>query len=168
MKGTAANWFRQKALLTATSAKTGEIRQIQTPFKWDTKSETISWKGKPFPGSGSYGEAALARNGLIYGLAGSKYYVFDPVKRSVVFRGRLPVKRAHFQGLADEAAGREGLIYGIGDAAVFAIDPEDHSARIIATHPSIQHAAGMYVTPGGVLYSGSQTFLWRARPPGRQ
>ncbi|MBM4087097.1 MAG: hypothetical protein FJ272_20095 [Planctomycetes bacterium] len=99
----------------------------------------------------------------MYGLAGGKYYAFDPKARKVIFTGDLPVKAIRWPGLSDEPVGPRGLIYGIGDDAVFALNPADDSAQIIARHESLTRAFGFYVTPDGVLYYGSGANLMRCR-----
>jgi hypothetical protein len=83
----------------------------------------------------------------------------------VIFTGELPVKSLRFPGLSDETVGPHALIYGLGDDAVFAIDPADHSAKIIARHPSLENAMGFYVTQDRVLYYGSGSHLMRSKLP---
>jgi len=130
---------------------------------WDIKKGQIAWKGQPFEGAELYWNAVMARNGLIYGLMGNKLYAFDPVRREVVHRGRLPTRSARFPGLATTSRGESALIYGLGDGAVFTIDPSDNSTRIIARHPSLRNAVGLLVAKGGTLYYGSGPNLWRAK-----
>ena len=66
--------------------------------------------------------------------------------------------------LADKASGPEKLIYGIGGGGVFVIDPKDHAMRVVAKHPSLEEARGIYVTQDGTLYYGSGSKLWRMKP----
>lgn len=130
---------------------------------WDCKRETVVFRARPVAGASSYGAVVRARNGLLYGVAGTQYYAFDPAKQETVFTGPLPVKGLRFPELSDEPAGPRGLIYGIGDDAVFAIDPADHVARIIARDKSLGRAMGFFVTPDETLYYGSGSRLMRAR-----
>jgi len=132
-------------------------------FLWDIEREKVVFRARPVPGTRYYGRAVRANTGIIYGLAGDKYYGFDPVRREVVFVGDLPVKRVHFPGLNDEPVGERGLIYGLGDDAIFAIDPADHSLAVIARDESLKSAFGFLVTPDGVLYYGSGSTLWRCK-----
>jgi len=134
-------------------------------FLWDCKQEKISHMARPVRKTRHYGRVVTAAQGIVYGLAGPKYYAFDPVKRETIFVGDLPVRGLHFPELNDEVVGAKGLIYGLADDAVFAIDPSDHSIRIIARHDSIRKAHGFYVTPDGTLYYGSQETLWRCKLP---
>ncbi len=128
------------------------------------------FRADPIPGVETYGRAVRAQNGLIYGVAGGKYYVFDPKTRTVRRVGDLPVKNLHFPHLNREPVGPKGLLYGMGDDAVFAIDPADDSVQVIARDPSIgrpgaRAAHGFFVTPEGILYFGSGATLMRCRLP---
>ena len=129
---------------------------------WDCTVQKESWRGQPIAGTKDYGYATMARTGVIYGLAGGQqYYAFDPARRNVVHRGVLPVSSVKPLGLAHDAVGSRGLIYGIGDDAIFAIDPQDHSARIVARHPSLAHSRGLFANADEILYYGSGAHLWR-------
>lgn len=128
---------------------------------WDCAGEKVNWTATPIEGSNSYGQAVMAETGLIYVHVWEQYLAFDPVKREVVFTGDMPVQTVHHQGIADSPAGPEGLIFGIGDDAVFAIDPSDHSARVLAHHPSLADAKGLMATADGVLYYVNGSHLWR-------
>jgi hypothetical protein len=136
-------------------------------FIWDIKKEEMVFRADPIPGSKTYGRAVRGQNGLIYGVVGGKFYVFDPKARKVVFTGDLPVKYVYFPQLNREPVGPRGLIYGLGEGAVFAIDPTDNSARIVARDPSIgggpgeRGAFGFFVTQDGVLYYGAGATLMR-------
>lgn len=126
---------------------------------WDCDAEEVVHSVQPVPGAAHYGRMVLADTGIVYGLAGAKYYAYDPVEREVLMTGDLPGGRVHFPGLHDEPVG--GLIYGLVDDAVFAIDPADHSVRVVAEHESLARAHGFMVTDEGVLYYGSGPWLWR-------
>ncbi len=128
---------------------------------WDCAGEKEAWRGQPIDGATDYGYATMAGNGIIYGIAGQRYYAFDPVKREVIHRGELPVGVGSL-GLAHEPAGPDGLIYGMGDGAIFAIDPADHSVQVVAKHPSLERGHGFYAATDGTLYYGSGSHLWRA------
>jgi hypothetical protein len=132
-------------------------------FLWDCRNAELVFRTQPVPGAISYGAAVRAGNGLIYGLAAGKYYVFDPKQRRVVFTGDLPVKDIRFPGLSDVPVGPRGLIYGIGDDALFALDPADHAVRIVARDPALARTHGFFVTADAVLYFGDRTHLRRMR-----
>jgi outer membrane protein assembly factor BamB len=132
-------------------------------FLWDCQREAVAFRAQPVAGTKHYGAVVHARNGLIYGIAGTKYYAFDPAQRKAVFTGDLPVKSLRFPELSDEPAGPRGLIYGVGDDAVFAIDPADHSAKIIARDNSLKRAFGFFVTQDETLYYGCGSRLMRCK-----
>jgi len=132
-------------------------------FLWDCKREEVAYRARPVAGTKHYGAVVPARNGLLYGIAGTRYYAFDPARRETVFTGELPVKGLRFPELSDEPAGPRGLIYGVGDDAVFAIDPTDHVARIVARDKSLARAMGFFVTPEQTLYYGAGSRLMRVR-----
>ena len=130
---------------------------------WDTKTEKVAWKGKPVPGTRSYLRAVRTLDGLVVGLAGQSWYVFDPVNRDVLHTGSLPVKSLRFPYLSDKPVGARGLIIGIGDDAVFAIDPAACTVRILARHDSLKRTHGFLVTEDAWLYYGSKSSLWRSQ-----
>ncbi len=132
-------------------------------FLWDCQRETVAFRAQPVVGTKHYGAVVRARNGLLYGIADTQYYVFDPAQRKVVFTGALPVKSLRFPELSDEPAGPKGLIYGVGDDAVFAIDPADHSAKIVARDDSLKRAFGFFVTQDETLYYGCGSRLMRCK-----
>lgn len=134
-------------------------------FLWDCKAEKAVWQGQPIPGTTTYGRAVRAGNGLLYGVAGSKFYVFDPAKRETVCTGDLPVRGLSFPMLHDEPVGPRGLLVGIGDGAIVAIDPATNKAEILAKHPSLSGVHGFMVDSQNTLYYGSQNELWRVRLP---
>jgi len=132
-------------------------------FLWDPKKAAITFRTEPLPGTPTYGRAVRAHNGRIYGVAGGKYYAFDPRERKVVFTGDLPIKRLHFPHLAGQPLGARGLICGLGDDAVFAIDPGDNSVKVVGRHQSLARVHGFCITPTGELYYGSGATLMRCR-----
>jgi len=126
---------------------------------WDCDGEEVVHSFQPIPGTTTYGRMVRADTGIIYGLAGAKYYAYDPVERKVLMTGDLPGGRVHFPGLNDTPVNE--LIYGLADDKVFAIDPADHSVSVVAEHESLARAHGFMVTDEGVLYYGSGPWLWR-------
>ncbi len=155
--------------LFITSTINGGTSAIPTEPKayvilWNTQTEQEVWRGEPFPGSKSYGRAARADNGIIYGHQGNRYYAFDPVARQVVHTGTLPVSTVNHLGFMNQPAGPDRLIYGLGNNAVFAINPVDHSVKVIGRHASVIGSHGIHVTENGSVYYGSGSFLWKMAP----
>lgn len=130
-------------------------------FLWDVKGEKVAWRGRPVPGTRGYGRAVRTRNGLLAGLAGTSWYLFDPVQRQTVHTGDLPVERIHFPGLTDGLVGPDGLVIGLGDDAVFAIDSVARTVAVLGRHQSLTAAHGFLVASDGSLYYGSGSSVWR-------
>lgn len=139
-------------------------------FIWDIEQEKVVWEGSPVPGTEHYRWATMGRNGLVYGITNTHYFVFDPKARRVVHVGELPLPDKNLTVLlAPEPTGPEGLIVGLLRGRVFAIDPRDHSVRVLAEHPSIlrdehvtEHTTlAIWASPEGVLYYGAGPELWR-------
>ena len=134
-------------------------------YLWDPARAAMTWSGKPVPGTRTYGRAVRLNDGRVFGLAGTAYYLFDPVKRQVLSTGDLPASPAAFPMLNDATVGPRGIVYGIGNGAVFAFDPADNAVRIVGKHPSLDRVHGFLVTSDGALYYGSGADLWRCRLP---
>ncbi|MBT3376450.1 MAG: hypothetical protein HN742_41750 [Lentisphaerae bacterium] len=130
-------------------------------FLWDTELRKVVWRGQPVPGTRRYGRAVRGKDGLIVGLAGGSWYLFDPGKRETLYTGPLPVKRLHFPELSDCLLGPAGQVVGLGDDTAFAIDPAARTVTVIARHPSLKKAHGFLVSEDGMLYYGSGSSVWR-------
>ncbi|NUP99930.1 MAG: PQQ-like beta-propeller repeat protein [Armatimonadetes bacterium] len=134
-------------------------------FLWDCDREAVVWQGQPLPGTTAYGRAVQAANGLLYGVAHHRFYVFDPATREVVTSGDLPVKALAFPTLNDQPVGPRGLIVGVGGGQAVALDPATNQAVTLLSHESLTKVHGFVVDPGGTLYYGSGTELWRVKLP---
>jgi hypothetical protein len=134
-------------------------------FIWDCKEEKVVFTTVPLPGVKSYSAVVRGANGLIYGVAANRYYVFDPKTRQTVHTGMLPVKSPHYPDLADGPFGPRGLIYGLGDDALFVIDPATNRAEVIARDPVLKQAYGFCVAKEGMVYFGVGPHLMRFRLP---
>jgi len=134
-------------------------------FLWDTRQEKIVWTGKPVPGTRSYARAIGAANGLIVGLAGQSWYLFDPKTKETVHQGKLPVERLRFPCLSDEIIGPRGWVIGIGDDKVFAIDVQSRELRILGAHKTLNGTHGFHVTADGTLYYGSYENVYLCHLP---
>ena len=132
-------------------------------FLWDTEREDVVWRGRPVPGTRSYGRARPTANGLVVGLAGDSWYLFDLAERTTVHSAKLPVGRVRFPQLGDRPVGGKGLVVGVGDDAVFAIDAAARSAVVLGRHESLKQTHGFLTARDGTLYYGSGNRLWRCR-----
>ncbi len=134
-------------------------------FLWDPARGEMTWSGKPVPGSRTYGRAVRLRDGRVFGLAGPKYYLFDPLRRQCLATADLPVQTVAFPSLSDTPIGPRGLVYGIGQGILFAFDPTGNAVKVVGSHPCFAKAQGFLVTADGTLYVGSGAELWRCRLP---
>lgn len=137
-------------------------------FLWDPRTEQIAFKTQPIPGAHSYGKAVLAPNGMIYGFADIRYYVFDPVNRKTVFTGELPgrAKDAYPRTpLLSDAPAADGLIYGVDTIVgnLFSINPADHKISILAQDNSLKGAHFAETEPDGFLYYNDGAHLMRVK-----
>jgi outer membrane protein assembly factor BamB len=132
-------------------------------FLWDTKSEKMTFIARPVPGATTYGRVVLAKNGKIYGIAGSQFYVFDPIRRKTDYVADLPGKNVIFPGLVGRPVGRNNLIVGMADDCVYAIDPRDNHIQVFIRNPAILSAHGFMVANDGTLYFGSGSDLYSCK-----
>jgi len=140
-------------------------------FLWNPKTEKIDFKAQPIPGATAYSKAVRAPNGMIYGFAVDKFYVFDPVKRQVVFTGNLPGRtpddypRAPL--LSDEPAS-DGLIYGVDSTTgnLFSINPTDSKITVLANNKSLKGTHFARTETDGYLYYNEGARLMRVKVVG--
>lgn len=137
-------------------------------FLWDPKKEAIAFKTQPIPDANSYSKAVLAPTGMIYGFAGNRYYVFDPVNRKTVFTGELPGrdKDAYPRApLLSDAPASDGLIYGVDTITgnLFSINPANHKITILANDKSLEHAHFAETEPDGHVYYNDGAHLMRVK-----
>ena len=136
-------------------------------FLWDTQTESVSFRAQPLPGARSYGKAARAANGIIYGFSGSRYYAFDPLERKTVFTGILerPAGSGNNTVLLCEYPAPDGFIYGV-DAVlghIVMINPADHRISVLGADPSLKGTRFVEVHADGYLYYGHHAALMRVQ-----
>ncbi len=136
-------------------------------FLWDTQTKKVSYKTRPIAGATNYSTAVRASNGNIYGFSRNHFYVFDPVKREVIFRGEVTgrTKPANTNMIVSELPGPDGLIYVIDPVTgnLVAIDPTDHRVNILAQDNSLKGARFAEVRADGYLYYPNGSSLMRVR-----
>jgi len=137
-------------------------------FLWDPKMEKIDFKAQPIPGASSYSKAAIGANGLIYGFAGTRYYVFNPATRKIVATGDLPGYTKDNPGhepLLSDGPASDGLIYGIDRdlGNLFAIDPKTNEITNLAHDESMITANFCQTEPDGYLYYNNGASLLRVK-----
>lgn len=157
--------FITTSVAGGTSAKPTEKEAFT--FLWDPKKEVITHKEQPVRLAKQYTKPVRASNGLIYGFSRNDYYVFDPVKRKVVFKGKaenygLP-KNSNI--LLSGQPGPDGLLFGIDrtNGKLLSIDPSDHKITILSQDPSLKNARFAEVKSDGYLYYPHDATLMRVR-----
>jgi hypothetical protein len=96
-------------------------------FLWDPTRKEKLFETVPVPGASEITGLAAAK-GKVFGIAGGReLFVFDPERREVVHRARLPFTGAIYNAMASGPAGR---LWGLSPEGVFSIDPDSHSVRV--------------------------------------
>lgn len=136
-------------------------------FLWDTKTQKISYKTQPIPGTTNYTSTVRASNGNIYGFASNKYYVFDPIKRKVIYRGELKGndETVRARVILSRQAGTDGFLYGVDNAAgnLFRLNPIDNGIEILASHQSLKGTRFAALQTDGYLYYPNKSTLMRVK-----
>ena len=157
--------FVTSSIQGGTSAKPTE--KEAWVFLWDTKTQKMTYKAQPIRGATSYSKTVRASNGNIYGFSGNKFYVFNPVKREVVFQGEVKGRddSARVRVVVSEQTGANGLVYVVDSAGgnLITINPSDHSVHILAQHDSLKGARFAEVQADGYLYYSHGPSLMRVK-----
>jgi hypothetical protein len=122
-------------------------------FLWDPAVSAMTFDTMPIS-TGTIGNLASA-NGMVYGVAGSVFFVYDPVGRQTTYYARIP-----FTPLASSmAVGRDGNLWGLSDAGIFKIDLKTYAGTVEAAPPQAitsgfaMDASNIYFASGSKLYS---------------
>jgi hypothetical protein len=134
-------------------------------FLWDTREKKKVFQLVPVPGAKGISDLIVARNGLIFGIAGEQMFVFDPAQRKVIRTQPLPfVMGAAIQTLYNSVGmGPDGRIWGLAPGGVFEIVPEEQSIRLERSAPC-KISAG-FVLSENSIYFGCDSELWRFHLP---
>jgi hypothetical protein len=129
-------------------------------FLLDWAQRQVVFQTVPVPGAAEVFSLEVGVDGLVCGMAtGSQFFVFDPVRRTVVKREDLSslgeLVRPSF------VRGADGIIHGVLSRTVFRVEPSDHRITVVAESP-VPITAGLAVL-GGKLYFASQARLWSCR-----
>ena len=129
-------------------------------FLYDVDSRSKKFETVPVAGAGTIDDLIVAPNRLVYGIAGSKLFVFDPVARQVVDTRSLPFSGTAYNSVTIAA---DGHIWGLATAGVFMIDPSTNVATLVAKSPA-SVTAGFAVDETGIYYASDAT-LYRYNFP---
>jgi uncharacterized protein (TIGR03437 family) len=154
-------------IVGATSIKGGEGSHPTATqahmFLWDPAKASMVFDTMPI----STGTIAnlVSKDGIIYGVAGSVFFVYDPVARQTTYHARLvdSVSQQIFTPLASSmAVGADGNLWGLADLGIFKIDLKTYTGTVVAQPPEsitsgfAMDASNIYFASGSSLYS----YLW--------
>ncbi|MGE4565167.1 MAG: hypothetical protein AB7F32_09870 [Victivallaceae bacterium] len=136
-------------------AKTASI------FLWDTATDKVIWSGTVFPEAIYYSESGLTADGKVITFGRNSanaeakvyyYLVFDPATREVVTKGTIPASFKRYLVSHPEPMGPAKRNYFAADGSLYAYDPALKKVVKLFSHPSLDLAQDLYVTPEGYAY----------------
>jgi hypothetical protein len=144
--------------------KSVPVAKQAVAFVWDCSEQRIVWQDHIVPGARIFGQVVYdTKTDKIFGVNDwNQFYVFDPVTRTVVHRGRLPIPEISHSGFVGKPLTGERLILGYGDGKFFAVDTHTYDVHVVAEHPSVEKRAyGFFLSRDGGVYYGKGSNLWR-------
>ncbi len=154
---------------TTTAAGTGgEVKAKEGElFLLDLATRKIEWHEPIIPGTRSYHDLAVGKNGLVYGVAGrTKFFVFDPATRKLVHQADLEPQFGATnsqQGPRVFAAAPDGTLYMLFEKGVARVDQETHAIEMLAESPIPIGAGG--TIHDGRIYFGTDSHLLSYKLP---
>jgi hypothetical protein len=131
-------------------------QKIADLFLWDPKGHSRVWGGAPLPDATVYDNLVVGPNGLIYGLAGNTFFVFDFPSKSLKYRHSLPFNGGTIYNSL--AMGPDGRLWGLSSVAgVFAINPSTYVVSVMQAPAAITGGSAflgrdLYMICGASLY----------------
>jgi hypothetical protein len=129
-------------------------------FFWNTKTQRKEFETSPVPGAPRITDLITAPNGLIYGIAGTvleggvhTLFVFDPEKRRVITRQKVPFSSPIYNSVG---IGKDGRIWGLAAEGIFAIDTTSNKVEMIA-QPPVKITGGFALRDGGIYFISDTT-----------
>jgi outer membrane protein assembly factor BamB len=116
-------------------------------FLWNPATRQKEFDAVAVPGEKSITDLIAAPNGLVYGIAGSELFLFDPKSRTFKDRKELPFRSAIYNSVA---LGPDGRIWGLTADGIFAIDTRTDTVELIAKAP--QKITGGFALQGNAVY----------------
>ncbi len=134
----------------------GRVQGEAVLFILDWATKKISFQTVPVSGATEIGLMARGSDGMVYGLAGTTLFVFDPAKKEVVHTAGL----SEYGGGSVNGMGRgsDGNIYLTMTKAVVRVKPGSFEVEKIADAPGTI-TAGIAVI-GGRVYFAIGSHLW--------
>jgi streptogramin lyase len=129
-------------------------------FIWDPQTRKKEFEVVPVEGERGIDDLIATPDGLVYGVAGSTLFLFDPASRTVKERKSLPFKGTIYNSVA---LGPDGRIWGLTRTGIFAIDRKKNEATLVATAP--EKVTAGFALRDGYLYLVCGPAVYRYRLP---
>jgi streptogramin lyase len=127
-------------------------------YLMNVDSKKLLWHQVVLPSVREYSDLCLAKNGLVYGIADKKiFFVFDVIKRKIVFQASVSGPIANQQGSRIFIASPHN-IYILYYDGIAQVDPETYKITRLVTSPVPITAGGDFLD--GRIYFGSDSNLY--------
>ncbi len=125
-------------------------------FLWDPAAAEKVFETIAVPGPYPIYNLATARDGSIFGISASTFFVFDPKARQVTYTAKLP-----FSGVLPSTLnlGPDGNFWGLTSSGIFTINAATRQATLVATAPEPITAGWAMDTNS--IYFASNAVLYR-------
>jgi hypothetical protein len=146
---------------TTTAPGTGGVKKatLAELYLMDINTKQVEWHATPIPGIQEYSDLCHGPRNLIYGIANKQqFFVFDPVKKAIVYRFDP-------QGIYGRSAGEQSprifimgpdkQVYVLYEKAIVKIDPNTFKMDVVANSPIPINAGGDYLDGKIYFVSGS-------------
>jgi hypothetical protein len=151
---------------TTTSAGTGGEKKADQAelYIMDMATKKLDWHEAVFPGVQTYTDVCPGPKALVYGIAdGSRFFVFDPVRRQVVHEEVVSTKfgpTVSQQGPRAFVGAPDGTTYILFATGIGRINPETFEIAMLATSP-VRIATGGDILNGRIYFaSGSHLYSY--------
>lgn len=149
---------------TTTGPGTGGEKKAKEAelYLMDLATKKVEWHAVVFPGVEVFTDLYLGPSGLVFGFAErTRFFVFDPVKRTVVHEEKTGPKLGPCvsqQGPRAFVHGRGNTIYILFAKGIARLDPATFQITMLATSPVPINAGGDYLD--GRIYFGSGSHVY--------
>lgn len=146
---------------TTTTPGTGGEKKANLAelYCMDVTTKKIEWRATPIAGVQEYSDLCHGPGNLIYGIADKKqFFVFDPVKRAIVYQGAANSEFGQTTGEQSPrifVMGPNKQVFIIYEKAIVKVNPNNYKLELIANSPVPIHAGGDYLNGKIYFISGS-------------
>ena len=120
-------------------------------FLWDPATQQKVFDTVPVPNAASIDNLVTAPDGTVFGITGTKLFVFDPQARAVTYTASLP-----FSGVLSStlSLGPDGNLWGLTSSGIFNIVPSTRKATLVAKSPQ-PPTAGFAMDTAFIYYASN-------------